>query len=144
MNRVGLIILYEVDGEKYLQFRNFRDFQNLRENREGKSKIPAPGLLPEDSRNTPIEVKLREVNLIKENIREEKAKHLDFVFLSSDEYKKLIERFGEDKTKEKIEALNLYLGSNGKKYKSHYHTILNWDRMEKEKKKSQPKGYFDE
>jgi hypothetical protein len=30
--------------------------------------------------------------------------------------------------KEKIERLNNYIGSSGKKYKSHYHTILNWSR----------------
>jgi phage replication O-like protein O len=73
----------------------------------------------------------------KETITKEtitKEKHLDFVFLSSDQYKKLIDKFGEEKTKDWIEALNLHLGSKGsKKYKDHYFTILNWDRMEKEK-----------
>ena len=49
MRRVGLIVLYEYDGEKYLQFRNFNKFQNLREDREGKSKIPPPGILREYS-----------------------------------------------------------------------------------------------
>lgn len=73
MNRVGLITLYEHDGEKYMQFRNFREFQNLRENREGKSKIPPPGALPEHSRNTPIEAKLSEVKLSEVNISEVKA-----------------------------------------------------------------------
>lgn len=49
MNKVGLIILYESDGEKYLQYRNFHEFQKLRKDREGKSKIPAPPLI----QNTP-------------------------------------------------------------------------------------------
>lgn len=60
----------------------------------------------------------------------EKLKYLDFVFLSSDEYKKLIAKFGEQTTKDKIEVLNNYVGSKGAKYKSHYHTILNWERMD--------------
>jgi len=59
MAGVGLVVLYEHDGDKYLQFRNFQEFQNLRENREGKSKIPnppppchnsgsAPGVIPQN------------------------------------------------------------------------------------------------
>ena len=46
---------------------------------------------------------------------------------------KLIEKFGSD-TKNWIERLNNYIGSKGKKYKSHYHTILAWDRKAQEKK----------
>lgn len=161
MHRVGLITLYEADGEKYLQFRNFHEFQNLRPGRESGSKIPPPGELPENSGSDPgvipeysheREVKLREVNIREEkggvggNDRRKsdqaansKTRFLEFVFLTQEEHQKLINQFGENKTREKIEALNLYLGSNGKKYKSHYHTILNWDRMEKEKKSLKPR-----
>ena len=74
---VGLIRLYRVDGERYLEFRRFEDFQNLRTDREAESKIPepidsdvdpeesgtTPGELPEDSGITPTEVKLREGKL---------------------------------------------------------------------------------
>jgi len=81
MRRVGLIVLYEFDGEKYLQFRNFHEFQNLRENREGKSKIPppaensrrTPGVLLDNDGNTPTQVKLREVKLREANAREEET-----------------------------------------------------------------------
>ena len=57
-----------------------------------------------------------------------KNTYMEFVFLTPDEYKKLIEKFGEQGTKDRIAALNDYIGSKGKKYKSHYHTILTWDR----------------
>ena len=57
--------------------------------------------------------------------------------ITSDEHTKLIDKFGVDKTKEKLEALSLYVGSTGKKYKSHYLTILNWDRAEQKKKENQ-------
>jgi hypothetical protein len=53
--------------------------------------------------------------------------------LAEDEYKKLIEKLGENKTKEMIKRLNLYKGSTGKKYASDYMTILNWVNKESKK-----------
>jgi hypothetical protein len=57
--------------------------------------------------------------------------HLDFVKLTENQHKKLIERFGEDGTKERIEKLNIYIGKKGAKkfylkYSSCYHCILDW------------------
>ena len=62
-----------------------------------------------------------------------KKKFLDFVLLTEEEYQKLIDKFGDVETEEMIEKLNNYIGSKGKKYKSHYFTILNWKRMEQDK-----------
>ena len=67
MNRVGLIQLYESDGEKYLQFRNFHLFQKLRKDKEAESKIPTPDLLPTYSGLTPPQDKIREVKISKAN-----------------------------------------------------------------------------
>ena len=67
---------------------------------------------------------------IKDDIKkekEDKVRHLSFVFLLKEEYEKLIIRFGEEGTSERIYKLNNYIGSKGKKYKSHYHTILSWE-----------------
>ena len=50
------------------------------------------------------------------------------VLLSDDDYKKLIDKFGEKGTKERIEDLSKGIASKGYKYKNHYATILNWDR----------------
>jgi hypothetical protein len=55
------------------------------------------------------------------------------VFLTTEEYSKLIEEFGEVKAKNKIEALSLYKCSKGKEYVDDYATILSWDRKDKEK-----------
>lgn len=52
------------------------------------------------------------------------------VKLSEEEYSKLEEKG----LLEKIVDLDLYIRSTGKKYKSHYATILVWDRNDKEKK----------
>ena len=54
--------------------------------------------------------------------------HLDCVLLSKDEFSKLTESFGIEGTNERIKNLNDYVMSKGAKYKSHYHTILNWER----------------
>ena len=62
---------------------------------------------------------------------EKKNKYMEVVFLTKKEYQKLIDRFGEDIAKDKIEELNNSIMSKGYKYKSHYHTILCWDRKSK-------------
>ena len=55
-----------------------------------------------------------------------KHKYMDSVFLTKEEHQKLIDKFGEEKTQEWIENLDNYIGSKGKRYKSHYKTILVW------------------
>lgn len=65
----------------------------------------------------------------KENINKNiyrKNLFLDYVYLSKEEYDKLIDRFGKEMVSAQISSLNNYIGSKGVKYKSHYHTILNW------------------
>ena len=56
----------------------------------------------------------------------EKVLHLDDVRLLEDEYKKLIEKLGSVKAERCIQVLNDYKMSNGKKYKSDYHTMFSW------------------
>lgn len=65
-----------------------------------------------------------------EKSRVEKSKYKDSVFLSDDEYKKLVETLGEKATREWIEELNIYLMKTGRKYKSHYFAILSWHRKD--------------
>jgi hypothetical protein len=146
MARIGLITLYQIDGEKLLQYRNFDIFQKIQKEREA-APLPGPekgkeieirsGLNQDKIETTLSEVKLREVKLREEK---EKRKFLEFVFLTEEEHQKLIEKFGEKVTQEKIEILNLGIGSKGYKYKSHYHTILKWDKTEKEIKPTQPQA----
>ena len=121
----GLIILYETDGERYLEFEKFEDFNRINKDKEAKSDIPAPSGLQRSAIVTPGKVKLREV---KENISKEKF--LDFVFLTQEEYQKLIKKFGKKAVATKIEDLNDYLGQHNKKYKSHYFTLNNWLRKD--------------
>ena len=65
----------------------------------------------------------------------EKESYAPFVFLTTDEFSKLVEKFGNDKVvKSAIEILNNYKASNGKKYKSDYHALIGWvyDKIQKE------------
>jgi len=62
-----------------------------------------------------------------------KDKFLDFVLLTKEQYQTLLEKLGEQTTKEYIERLNNYIGAKGIKYKSHYHAILTWVKKDKPK-----------
>lgn len=59
-----------------------------------------------------------------------KHKHGEFsnVLLTDEELKKLKEKFSD--WKERIEDLSLYMERKGKRYKSHYATILSWARKD--------------
>ena len=57
---------------------------------------------------------------------EKKKKFGDFIYLTEREYQKLVELYGTDFTDACIARLDNYIGSHGKRYKSHYRTILNW------------------
>jgi len=52
------------------------------------------------------------------------------VHLTDEEMQKLIDQFGKQNTQERIERLSEYIASKGKKYKSHYATILAWARKD--------------
>jgi len=75
-------------------------------------------------------------------IRTKKTKNTygDFVLLTDNEYQKLVQQFGEQGTKDRIEALNDGIGSKGYKYKSHYHTILSWERKNAKSEVQKPLG----
>jgi len=49
LDEAGLIRIYTVDGERYLELCRFEDFQNLRTDHEAESKIPKPPKNKEDS-----------------------------------------------------------------------------------------------
>jgi predicted phage replisome organizer len=87
------------------------------------------------------ELELDSTNVNKDISKKNKNGKVEFstsVFLTDEEYRRLVERFGESLTKDKIEALSLYIQSKGAKYKSHYATILVWDRNDKNKQQFQP------
>ena len=77
-----------------------------------------------------IECERNAINKIKENkIKEKeinKIKYKDCVLLTEEQYISLLDNYWERNTNEYIQKLNNFIMSKWKKYKSHYHTILNW------------------
>ena len=57
----GLICVYEVDGEKFLQLMRFHDFNNVNPSKEAESHIPppTPEQLQSNSRATPPKVEVK-------------------------------------------------------------------------------------
>lgn len=61
----------------------------------------------------------------KDTTEKDKTRFQEFVYLYDEEYDKLKLCIHENKLKNLIGRLNDYIGSTGKKYKSHYYTIIN-------------------
>ncbi len=77
--------------------------------------------------------------LTKETIQKKDASNKKYgefnnVSLSDNEYEKLKDKFSEAGANERIETLSAAIASKGYKYKSHYATILSWDRRDLKKK----------
>jgi hypothetical protein len=132
MSNIGLIILYQVDSDKYLQYTKFREYQNLSKNKEAPSKIPEPtekNIYSGINQSKSDLVALSEVKLREEKLREEKidkVNYAEFVLLTPEEHQKLISKYGSTPMQEMIEKLNNHKGSKGKEYKSDYRAILSW------------------
>ena len=75
---------------------------------------------------------VHQVDSINTKYTNTKDKYLEVVFLSKDEYSRLVVKYSKNVVTQGITSLNNYLLSIGKprKYRSHYHTLLNWLRKE--------------
>lgn len=65
----------------------------------------------------------------KKEIIKEKFGEFENVLLSADELQKLKSKLGSE-TEGYIERLSSYIASSGKRYKSHYATILSWTQKD--------------
>jgi len=67
LHEVGLIILYTIEEDQYVQITRFEDFQTIRKDRESASDIPKPPKPKPNSNPTPTlsKVKLSKDKLIK-------------------------------------------------------------------------------
>ncbi|MDT2813770.1 replisome organizer [Vagococcus carniphilus] len=63
------------------------------------------------------------------------------VLLTDEEIEKLKKEFSD--WEKRIDNLSIYIGSSGKKYKSHYLTILSWARKEKKGATQRGTGEYD-
>lgn len=142
----GMVYFYVVDGQDFYYLPNFLKHQTI--NKPTKSNIPempsdmSQVVLPEYYRGATgtLPPNRKEEKRKEEKLSEDKKQFADTVFLTEDEYQKLVSQYGEDATKRMIEILDNYKGSTGKKYKSDYKAILNWvvSRYQEEKRKQSP------
>ena len=111
---------------------NYNGYQSL-ESYKSDTKSDSNGETKAKQKRNKSETKATLLNKNGNNVNNDnnvKKKYNDAVFLTDTEYKKLISELGESLTKELIENLSLYIRSQGKekKYKSHYATVLAWNR----------------
>ncbi len=76
----------------------------------------------------------------KKKIQKHKYGEYDNVLLTDEEMEKLKKEFPD--IDDRIEKLSSYVASTGKKYKSHYATIRNWAKRDKERPKPKSKNQF--
>lgn len=76
----------------------------------------------------------------KKKIQKHRYGEYDNVLLTDEEMEKLKNEFPD--IDERIENLSSYVASTGKKYKSHYATIRNWARKDKEQTKQKSRNQF--
>ena len=81
-----------------------------------------------NTKNETVQEKEKEKEKIKKKIEKDIYGEFKNVKLTDGEYSKLIDKFQFQGTEQRIENLSGYLASKGDKYKSHYATILQWDK----------------
>jgi len=127
-------------------YADFKDRQNTRlrvqKHREKKAETKVkrkcnPKVTP--SLSVSVSITDKEKKIYKR--KDEKLGEFKNVKLTEGELQKLNLKIGENETQIMIERLSGYLASSGKKYKSHYATILNWTRKDQDEKQIKPKTY---
>lgn len=94
---------------------------------------------PSDDSLPPALVSKVDTEPIKKKVKQVKHKHGEYknVLLTDEELEKLKAEYSD--LDDRIERLSSYIASTGKVYKSHYATIRNWARKDKEQPKQQPR-----
>lgn len=149
---LGLIRLYQVEGQQYFEVVNFAKHQTI--NKPTPSAFPPSTVgLPEDYGSTTVGLppKRKEVKRKEKKLREEKEtcarvsdqrhKYGQYqnVLLSDADMQALQTEFPDD-YQERIEQLSAYVASTGKVYKNHLATLRNWAKRDAEKKASASGG----
>jgi len=133
MYNVGLINLGTHNNEPYLEITRFRDFNNIREDREGDSKYPElggsrPGVVQEYS--SLINISLKEVN---ERINEDKKKQaiyydsekIELINISEKQKEAWKKTFPICDIEAELNKMASWLDANPKKRKSSYKAFIN-------------------
>lgn len=121
------------DGYKYLKKK-----QGLHSNEDELEAIQCDLTHPADCQDK------NNYSNNKQEIRIGEYGNLKNVYLTEDEYQKILNRCGYREGMILINDLSYHLGSTGRKYKSHYNTIISWYRRKASKKVQQPSTWYRE
>lgn len=147
---VGILLQYEKEGIKYIQDPVHLEHNKIVGNMKAESDYPEPpeqimadwehkfGKVYTKSEQGLSEDKDKEEDEDKEG---EKKSFLHFLKLSTGELDELVDKYGQKNVKTYMEKLDNYIGSKGRKYKSHFFTLKSWMQKDgiykpKEEKKS--------
>jgi len=134
---------YTENQQNYIQILKWTTHQKPH-HQEPESLFPKPTTTLTKTITSTITIRehLQDLRTPSDNLRK-KTKYLEFVMLYEEEYAKLLDKLGKDLTDELINNLNNYIGSKGKKYKSHYHTLLSWSQKETKNNNDKHQGAKD-
>lgn len=119
------------------QETNLTDAERARNYRDRKKTVTKT--VTDNVTNVTLDKNRIDKNRI-DNIQQDKVQCGEFknVFLSPDEKKKLVERYGRSATIQIVEELSTYMKSKGKAYRDHYATLLNWAKRKGVVEKAPP------
>jgi len=133
---IQLAALLNMDADEFEQaLRLQKEMERIEEDDNGVIKIlnwDRYQTIPSWDGITEGKAEEEEENAETESPEPVKRKYGEFlnVLLADEEYNKLVEKFGVDGCLERIETLSAGIESKGYKYKSHYATILAWDKKD--------------
>ena len=149
ITRRGKIIGFQKDWEKWQELAEQSTLgiklaeqptlveNKSKQNSQQKLAISSTRLAEQSTKvSSPVVTQKKKETITKETIQKKrvpKKKHyyFDNIQLTEEEYQKLVGRFGEAGTKDRLENLSLYKRSKGKRYASDYATVLAWEKRDK-------------
>lgn len=131
-----LLTQYEVEGEKYIEIKNFEAFQTFRSDRKMVAEYPGiNGMFPQDNRLDTTGIPMGRNSFVREGkVREGKVREgkrestLEYLSkIPNDHVKEITDRFivTEKQLKSKAEDLLLYCKSKKKTYRDYKAFLLN-------------------
>lgn len=129
----GMVKLNAARSRTTITIENYEKYQGECATEKASNEQQTDNRQTTDGQGTDITKKEKKEKKVKKEKNVIYAAYGEFenVNLSEEELEKLKERFPYD-WQERVERLSSYMQSKGKRYKSHYATILNWARKDEQ------------
>jgi hypothetical protein len=123
LEKTGELTIKTTNKYSIITICNYDTYQDINNINDQQSDQPSTSNRPATDQQPTT---TKEVKKEKKDKNVKKIKYAEFVFLTEEEYKKLVDKHSVYWTKKMIEALDNYKGAKGKTYKSDYRAILSW------------------